>query len=98
VMEWASTHPSVGTGRSEIVLVQADRLVRMELEFGTGATYADILLDPVNGSTRVTWSFHADFGFSPVMRWVGLFFDGLIGPDYERGLANLKVLAEQAAA
>ena len=28
------------------------------------------------------------------MRYIGLMFDGWIGPDYEKGLARLKAIAE----
>ena len=30
-----------------------------------------------------------------MMRYVGLMMDGIIGKDFEAGLANLKVLAER---
>jgi hypothetical protein len=35
-------------------------------------------------------------GASPVYRWLGLFMDRLVGPDFEAGLANLKRLAESS--
>jgi len=35
-----------------------------------------------------------DLGAGPIRRYFGLFMDGMIGPDYERGLGRLKTLAE----
>jgi hypothetical protein len=33
-------------------------------------------------------------GGSPVSRWFGVFMDRMIGPDYERGLAQLRTFVE----
>jgi hypothetical protein len=31
---------------------------------------------------------------NPLFRWFGLFIEKMIGPDFEKGLANMKKLAE----
>lgn len=41
------------------------------------------------GGTKVTWSMQADMGFNPVFRVMGLFMDGMVGPNFELGLENL---------
>lgn len=96
VMTWASTDPSVGSGRQEIIANEPDRSVTIELTFeGFPPARSEFTLVPVgNGSSAVTWTLVTDFGYHPVHRWFGLFFDSMVGPDYERGLANLKALAE----
>ena len=51
-------------------------------------------LQAEEGGTRVTWGFDTDFGHDLVGRYFGLVLGPLIGADYEKGLANLKALAE----
>ncbi len=95
---WQSDHPEVGSGTQTIVASETDRHVKTALDFGDmGAATAEIDLAPAGSGTSVTWSFDVDLGMNPVMRYMGLMFDGMIGPDYERGLASLKALVESQA-
>ncbi len=45
--------------------------------------------------TRVIWVDAGDLGMNPVNRWFGLFLDGMIGPDFEQGLSNIRKLVEK---
>ena len=47
----------------------------------------------VQGATEVTWSMDMDLGVNPVFRVMGLFMDGMIGPNFELGLANIADVA-----
>lgn len=47
-----------------------------------------------NGKTQVTWTNHGDLGGNPINGWFAMLMDGMIGPDFEAGLANLKKLSE----
>ena len=97
-MNWTSKVPEVGSGRQTITRVDPPKEVAMQLDFGEqGAATATVRLEPDGGMTKVTWSLSADTGFNPVMRYMGLMFDKWIGPDYEKGLARLKVIAETPA-
>ncbi len=40
------------------------------------------------------WGLNTDMGAGPVGRWAGLMMDGMIGPDYETGLARLQAAVE----
>ena len=72
-----------------------DRHVGLELDFGAqGKSKSAIEFEPAAGGTKVTWTLDMDLGAGPVGRYFGLFLDGMIGPDYERGLGRLKTLAE----
>ena len=51
-------------------------------------------LETAGAGTRVTWTNEGDMGANPVNRYFGLFMDRLVGPDFEGGLKNLKVLVE----
>ncbi|MEO8668705.1 MAG: SRPBCC family protein [Bauldia sp.] len=94
-MNWTSKKPDVGSGKQTITGIEPDKEVDMLLDFGSqGAATATMKLDPAGDATKVTWGFSADTGFNPVMRYMGLMFDGWIGPDYEKGLARLKALVE----
>ena len=47
------------------------------------------------GGTKVVWIDAGDLGMNPMSRWFGLFLDGMIGPDFEKGLANMKKIVEK---
>lgn len=42
------------------------------------------------GSTEVRWEMSGEFTGLPFERWFGLLMDGMIGKDFEKGLAGLK--------
>jgi hypothetical protein len=86
-----------GNGKMTIT-EQTPARVAYHLEFpdmGTQSSGA-IELQAQTGGVKVIWTDAGDLGMNPIMRWFGLFLDkSLIGPDFERGLANLKRLAEK---
>lgn len=90
---------AVGEGSQTIRASIPERQIDIELAFGSNPpALSRYLLEPTASGTRLTWRFETDLGMNPVMRWFGLMFDGMIGADYERGLAQLKRLLEQPAA
>jgi len=95
-MSWSSDNPRVGVGSQEIVGAEPYRRVDTRLDFGPqGTAQAFVQLDPLDTGTRTTWGFETDFGWNLVGRYLGFFmFDAALGGDYERGLENLKRLAE----
>ncbi|WP_424933029.1 SRPBCC family protein [Amaricoccus macauensis] len=98
-MEWSSMDPQVGRGSQEIVESTENRSVRTALDFGEmGSGEAWFVLEPSGTSTNVTWGLEADMGNTPTGRYMGLVMDQLVGGDYERGLAALKLRAEAANA
>jgi uncharacterized protein YndB with AHSA1/START domain len=93
VMQWRGQE--VGEGRQEILAAEPPRSIRSSLEFGhQGNAVARWTFDAVADGTHVTWGFDADMGWNPMGRLMGLMMDRWIGPDYERGLANLKTVCE----
>ena len=94
-MTWASDVPNVGNGTQEIVASTENARVDTALDFGEqGLANATFLLEPSGEGTKVTWTLETDAGFNPMARYFGLLLDGFVGPDYEKGLANLKAVAE----
>ena len=57
-------------------------------------TTSTISLVPEGTGTRVTWTLDTDFSGSLIGRYFGLALDRMVGPDYEKGLAQLKAVAE----
>lgn len=95
-MTWASENANVGSGVQEITESVTDERVVNRLEFGGMApagAYFD--LEPEGEGTLVTWTVEMDMGMNPIGRWMGLMMDGIVGKDFDSGLANLKALAEK---
>ena len=96
-MSWSSEQSDVGSGSQEIVAVVPERSVTTRLDFGAeGQADAQIVIEPQGSASKVTWSFGANFEDDYLGRYFGVMMDGLLGPDYEKGLANLKRVVEQS--
>ncbi len=95
ILNWSSDDPQVGTGSQEIVASVENQSVQTALDFGPmGTASAAFVLQPDGDQTQVTWGFKSELGMNPMSRWMGVMMDRWLGPDYERGLMNLKVLVE----
>lgn len=95
-MAW-SGNSKVGVGSDLIVAAIPNERVDVALQFGAqGPARSSFLLVPSSTGTGVTWTLDLDLGMNPIGRYFGLLMDRMIGPDYERGLARLKALAERA--
>lgn len=104
-ISWAG-NDQVGSGSQTITeshLKQSDKLVRSALDFGEmGKASADFLLSPSANGSQVRWTLEMDLPLSPdksflqhlIGRYMGLFMDKMVGPDYEHGLNKLKALLE----
>lgn len=92
---WAG-NSAVGTGSQEILESEPYRRILVRLQFGDfgGEFRAPYTLEPEGSGTRLTWGFDADYGGNLIGRYFGLLVDGMVGPDYEKGLAKLKAFAE----
>jgi uncharacterized protein YndB with AHSA1/START domain len=88
-----------GTGSQEIIAIDAPHSIAVRLDFGAdGKATAHYLLRPAGAGTRVVWRLESDAEGALVGRWFNLLLDRMVGPDYERGLADLKTLAESQPA
>lgn len=100
-VQWSSKNPEVGSGALVITESEPHNRVRTRLIFDPQArprAIAELRLMPEGEGTTVTWAFDMEFGSSLASRYVGLALDRILGPYYERGLGNLKVVAEAEAA
>ncbi len=94
-LHWDSKDEQVGKGSLAIAAIEPGSRVDLVLGFDdAGTALAFVTLEPAGAGTRVTWGFDSDLGFNPVARYFGMMADGVVGPDYEKGLARLKAVAE----
>lgn len=94
---WAWKSPSQGDGRMTFTSAQPPQQLGYDLffpDFGTTSS-GEFRLEPRGGATQVTWTMDGDMGANPVYRWMGLFMDRMVGPDFDAGLANLKAQVEK---
>ena len=96
---WAGNR-KVGEGRMEIVEAEPDRRVRIDLRFlkpFRSRSETVIELEPAGDRTEVVWRMVGPQTL--VTRVMGIFkpMDAMIGPDFEKGLEQLKAEAEREA-
>lgn len=94
-LNWQSGDERVGNGSMTIAGLEPDSRVDLVIAFAdAGTAQSFVVLEPTGAGTKVTWGFDSDLGFNPIARYFGMMADGVVGPDYEAGLARLKTIAE----
>jgi uncharacterized protein YndB with AHSA1/START domain len=96
-MSWASNDPNVGAGSQTITEHVPNSRVAVDLDFGAmGKSQSYWDLKPEGTGTSATWGFKMKLD-GMMDRWFGLLMERFVGPDYEKGLARVKALAEKEA-
>lgn len=96
---WSSKNSNVGKGKMTIMESTPHELVKCKLEFeGMAPSEASFVMKEQKEGTQMTWTMDSDVGYNPVGRWFGVFMDMLLGPMYDKGLAKLKKVTEEATA
>jgi len=93
---WAWEGEVIGKGSLTIKELEPNRLVRSQLVFVAPQAMKseDIWqFTPTADGTEVTWAMEGDLDY-PIGRNFGLFMDGMLGGDFEKGLDNLKKVTE----
>ena len=96
VYEWQGSS-KVGQGRMEIREVAPPSKVVIQLDFikpFEGHNITEFALAPSEGTTDVTWVMHGPSPFVSKVMGVFVDMDRMIGKDFEKGLAQMKVAAE----
>ena len=98
-MNWQSE--KLGNGSQWIIESEENKHIKFGMQFvDFGGTYtADFILEPTDGGTKVTWTYDGDVSYAGMAsslmgKIMNQFMDGMLGPDYERGLSKLKTVAE----
>jgi len=101
IFDW-SGNDKVGEGRLTLTRSVPDELVRINLNFVRpmeGRSTAEFAFVPVGDNTDVTWTmFGRNDSFVAKVICLFMNMDKTIGGDFEKGLDNLKMMAEAAAA
>ncbi|MEO1252041.1 MAG: SRPBCC family protein [Pseudomonadota bacterium] len=101
-MSWKSEDRNVGVGTQTVTAMDAPNSMSTHLAFeGMGEADAQFMLSSSgDGATEVTWRFETNMRegmalhMKPIATYMGFFMDGMLGPQYEEGLSNLKQVAE----
>lgn len=94
--EWKSE--TEGNGEMEITQLEHNRRVLYRLyfpDFDMGSNGA-VEIKPTSNGSIVTWRDEGTVNNNPINRYFALMMDSMIGPDFEMGLENLKILAEKS--
>lgn len=97
VYEWDG-NKKVGSGRMEIVEAAAPNKVAIKLDFlrpFEAHNMAEFTIVPQGQTTRVNWAMRGPSLFMTKVMQTVMNFDKMIGKDFEKGLANLKTIAER---
>jgi uncharacterized protein YndB with AHSA1/START domain len=95
--KWAWRSESEGDGEMSFTAAEPDRRIAYTLalvDFGA-TSLGEFTLLPEGNATRITWSIAGDMGGNPLLRWMALAADKVVGRDFDAGLARLKALAEK---
>jgi hypothetical protein len=100
IMRWAGNE-NVGRGAMAITEARPDEAIKIRLDFVEPMeSVSDVVFtfQPEGQGTKVTWALNGKQGYIErlICTIMGLDVQQMVGADYERGLANLKSVAEAA--
>ena len=90
----------VGQGRMTITDSKPSELVKIKLEFikpWTATNLTDFIFAPQGNQTSVKWTMDGDNTFMGKAFGLFMSMDKMVGGDFEKGLAQMKAVAEAAA-
>jgi hypothetical protein len=97
VYEWSGNN-KVGQGRMEIIDTSVPNRVAIKLDFlkpFEGHNTAEFTMNPKGDSTEVTWAMYGPQPFMSKLMCIFINMDKMLGADFEKGLSNLKAIAEK---
>ena len=89
----------VGEGRLTIIESRPNDLVRIKLEFMkpfAATNTAEFTFKPEGDKTAVTWSMQGNNNFIAKALHLVMNMDKMVGGQFEKGLADMKLVAEAA--
>jgi effector-binding domain-containing protein len=96
IYKWESNNKNVGVGSMHITKVVKDSVIEMVLAFKgeNREAHSGFEFQKMTDSTKVSWYIIMNMGWNPVSKYFGLFMDKMMGPDFEKGLKDLKTVCE----
>ena len=98
IYTWSGNH-EVGEGRTTIIESRPSELIRIRLEFVrpfAGTSTATFTFRPEGDRTAVSWTLDGRNSFPAKAMDLVMNMDKMIGDDFEKGLAQMKAIAEAA--
>lgn len=98
IYTWSGNR-EVGEGRMTIIESRPSEQIRIKLEFVrpfAGTSTAEFTFKPEADRTAVTWSLDCRNNFPAKAMGLVMNMDRMIGADFEKGLAQMKSIAEAA--
>lgn len=91
---WSSDE--LGSGMLKYIEVEEGRLIKyvMEYDMERSETVGWFTFEPVAEGVKVTWVDQGSMGNNPLQRYMCLFMEAMMGPDFEQGLLNVKTACE----
>ena len=96
IYTWSGNN-EVGEGRTTIIESRPGELIRIKLEFArpfASTSTAEFTFKPAGERTVVTWALDGQNGFPAKAMGLVMNMDRMIGDDFEKGLAQIKAIAE----
>lgn len=92
------TSEKSGNGTQKIIESIPPKSTKTHLDFGKmGTATGYFTFEEAEGGIKATNGFYGDNGMKIISRYFGLMMDGMVGPFFEKGLAQLKTIAEKEA-
>jgi effector-binding domain-containing protein len=93
---WKWKGKKMGEGTMTATELIPGQLVGYDLSFNQGKyqSKGKVTIEP-GDSCKVSWTDEGDLGYNPMARYMGLFMEKMMGPDFEKGLAKLKRITEE---
>jgi effector-binding domain-containing protein len=85
------------TGDIIITELLPGELVAYDLSFENGKylSKGTIRIEEIADSCKVSWIDDGNLGYNPIARYIGLFVEKMMNPEFDKGLTKLKMVAEQ---
>jgi uncharacterized protein YndB with AHSA1/START domain len=96
IYTWSGNN-EVGEGRTTIIESRPGELIRIKLEFVrpfASTSTAEFTFKPEGDRTAVTWALDGRNGLPAKAMGLVMNMDRMIGDDFEKGLAQIKAIAE----
>lgn len=94
IFKWSSKERNVGNGEMKIVEEEPFKKIKISMIFGNNMrSDGEFTFDEKDGKTIVTWRMWGEFSF--LAKWFRFFMEETAGKDFEKGLANIKKIAEE---
>ncbi|MES2504429.1 MAG: SRPBCC family protein [Myxococcota bacterium] len=95
-MSW--TAEKIGSGVLTLTKAEPAEGIWYDIGFNNDGmiTKGSMIYAPSDGGTLVTWTNTSELGGNPVHRYFGLMMDAMLGADFDKGLAKLKLVVENS--